>query len=255
MNVKCMLLSIMIASCIFADEGRAIAEKAYKNRTGYVQEVTKCVLLLINAKNDTTKKSFKNLKLEREKGEDFSIIQFLNPPGVKGTSLLIHHHLKKDDEQWLYLPALKRVKRISSRNKTGAFMGSEFSFEDMGNYTIDKYKYLYIKEDELEGKMCHVIECSPLYENSGYKKIKQWITSNDYLLMRSEFFDKKNTIFKVMNLLEYKRENENYIRPTKLVMKNLITKKTSVILFQETSFDKGLSESDFSQLNIQRIIK
>ncbi|MCB0280058.1 MAG: outer membrane lipoprotein-sorting protein [Calditrichaeota bacterium] len=126
-----MKQSIFYIALIFImsaqNEGRQIAEKANATQRGFVDEYVENTMYLINANNDTVTRSIKTLTIERDNQEDYQMIQFLNPPDVRGTSLLTYQNPKEDDEQWLYLPELRRVKKISSSNKSGSFMGSEFS--------------------------------------------------------------------------------------------------------------------------------
>ena len=112
--------------------------------------------------------------LEVDGDGDKSLTVFDSPRDVKGTAFLSHTHATEPDEQWLYLPALKRVKRISSRNKSGSFMGSEFAYEDISSQELEKYRYKWLRDETLDDRHTVVVEYYPVYENSGYTRQIVW---------------------------------------------------------------------------------
>jgi outer membrane lipoprotein-sorting protein len=236
------------------EEGRAIAEKSDAQFRGFVDESMSATMHLISAKGDTVSRRTVNMTLERPNAEDYSLIQFLDPPDVKGTGLLTYQNPKGDDQQWLYLPELRRVKKISSKNKSGAFMGSEFAYEDITGNTLDKFKYKKMGEEKLNGVDCYVIEKVPTYENSGYTKIKQWFSKENYLPQRAEFTDRKNSLLKVQTVTGFKQYG-NCWRFEGFLMENLQTKKKSAILFSDRKLGQGLKEDAFTQRSLQRLIR
>jgi len=134
--------------------------------------------------------------LEGENG-DKSLIIFLTPADVKGTKMLTHEHINKDDNQWMYLPALRRVKRIASRNKSGSFMGSEFSYEDTANASWEKYTYKNdLEEVEFNGIKCYKGTRIPKDKNSGYSKQITYIDATTFLVSKIDYFDRKKELLK-----------------------------------------------------------
>lgn len=248
-----ILLMLVFSVSVYAQSGREIAEKAHATQRGFVDETVETTMYLINASKDTVVRNLKNLTFERPNAEDYSLIQFLNPPDVRGTGLLTYQVPTGDDQQWLYLPALKRVKRISSKNKSGAFMGSEFSYEDISGNTLDRFKYELVGEEEYDGKACFVVNRIPTYENSGYIKIKTWYDKNTYLMLRNEFTDRKNSLLKVLTFHNWKKYESGTWRSDRMVMENLQTKKSSVLIFKNRAHNTGLKESLFSQRSLERM--
>jgi len=104
-----------------------------------------------------------------------SLTIFDMPADVKGTALLTFSHKTGNDDQWLYLPALKRVKRISSSNKSGPFMGSEFAYEDISSEEVEKYTYRYIRDEDFDGQATFVVERYPVDKKSGYTRQVVWV--------------------------------------------------------------------------------
>ncbi len=250
--LSCVALSSLQAATP-EDEGRKIAEAADATQRGFKSESVGLKMLMISAAGDTVTRQMKTITLERPKQDDFSLTQFLEPADVRGTGLLTYQNPKGDDQQWLYLPELRRVKVIASKNKSGAFMGSEFTYEDITANALDKFSYKKIGEESLNGVECYVLEKYPIYKNSGYTKIKQWITKKDHLLSRVEFTDRKNSILKVQTFQTWKQYG-NIWRVSQIEMNNLQTHKKSILLFSDRKIDVGLNESNFTQQSLQRLL-
>ena len=143
------------------EKGMAIAVEADKRDTGFGDQTANMVMELRNAQGDVSKRDIRIKTLEVIGDGDKSLSIFDKPADVKGTAFLTYSHAIKPDEQWLYLPALKRVKRINSKNKSGPFMGSEFAYEDLASQEIEKYTYKYIRDEQIDGVDYFVIERYP----------------------------------------------------------------------------------------------
>lgn len=142
----------LVAAESASEKGLRIVNEIKKHNDGFIGESSTMKLILINAFGDRVVREMKGKILEVEKDGDKSLIEFFNPKDVKGTKMLTWSHKDKDDDQWLYLPSVRRVKRISSRNKSSSFMGSEFSYEDLGSQEISKYTYEFLKDAKEAGK-------------------------------------------------------------------------------------------------------
>ena len=172
---------------------------------------------------------------------------------MKGTAFLSFTHKVGDDDQWMYLPALKRVKRISSQNKSGSFMGSEFSYEDMSNPEVEKYTYKWIRDEVHEGVDCFIVESYPVdKENSGYTRMLSWIDKSDYRLMRVEFYDRKKSHLKTLTIKEYNKYEGKYWRANELSMVNHQNGKSTNIKFLNYAFKTGLNDNDFTKNSLSR---
>jgi len=236
------------------ETGRDVAGLAQKTQRGFVDESVMTTMYLINARQDTVVRNLKNLTIERANSEDYSIIQFLNPPDVRGTSLLTYQNPRGDDQQWLYLPELRRVKKISSRNKSGAFMGSEFAYEDISNNTLDRFEYHLLGEEMYENRLCYIVERKPLYENSGYLKIKTWYDKKNCLIRRAEYTDRKNSLLKALTLSDWQQYETGTWRANSMRMENLQTHKISLLRFTNRLMKIGLQENSFNKRNLQRLL-
>lgn len=258
-SIALVILGMILAAQIsFAmtpeEEGYQIAKKAFENTRNFGDEKNFPILKLINANGQEAERQMVGITLERQDAYDYALMQFLNPPDVHGTGLLTYQNPAGDDKQWLYLPELRRVKRISSSNKSGSFMGSEFAYEDLTGNTLARWDYKKIGVGELDGKPCFIIEKYPNYKNSGYSKVKTWITKDQYLTSRSEMFDRKKSLLKVQIFRKWKKYGHTW-RPDEIVMNNLQTGKKSILTVRHRQFGNGLSERNFGKSSLQRLIK
>ena len=151
----------------------------------------------------STQRSIRNRTLEGEDEGDKSLVIFDTPGDVRGTAFLSHTKKVGSDDQWLYLPALKRVKRIASSNKAGPFMGSEFSFEDIASQEVEKYTYEYLRDEKYDGIDCFVVAYDPVDRKSGYSVQNVWIDKSRYIVLKTEYFDRKKSLLKTLSFEGY----------------------------------------------------
>ncbi len=247
--MKFLLLILPIFA--MANKGLEITQKIDTHNTGFVGEESKMTMVLINAQGDKIKRELISKTKEIPKDGDKSLIKFLIPKDVEGTKMLTWSHKKDDDDQWLFLPSLKKTKRIHSSNKTSSFMGSEFSYEDLGSQEVEKYNYKFISEDDKNW----VIERTPL-KKSGYSKQVSTISKKYMNAVKIDYFNKRKELMKTAffdNFKEYSVGKKKMYRAGKIHMKNLLTKKESIlewsnrrmgIKHKDTTFKKeGLNET------------
>ncbi len=190
--------------------------------------------------------------LEVDGDGDKSLTIFDNPRDIKGTAFLSHTHALKPDDQWLYLPALKRIKRISSSNKSGPFVGSEFAYEDLTSQEVEKYKYKWLRDETLNGHDVFVSERYPQYENSGYTRQIVWTDKMMYQALKVEFYDRKNALLKTLVLSEHQQYLDKYWRPSRMDMINHQTGKETTLLWENYKFGNGLTDRDFDRNTLKR---
>ncbi len=235
------------------EKGLAIAIEADKRDTGWGDSSTKMFMTLRNAQGQESKRQMRTKALEVNGDGDKSVTIFDEPRDVKGTAFLSFTHSKKPDDQWLYLPALKRVKRISSANKSGPFMGSEFAYEDISSQEVDKYTYKYLRDEKIDGKDCFVIERIPTYEHSGYTRLISWMDKTMYQPVKAEFYDRKNMLLKTLKSSDHKQYLGKFWRAHKMEMTNHQTKKSTLLEWNNYQFKTGLSSRDFDKTALKRL--
>jgi murein DD-endopeptidase MepM/ murein hydrolase activator NlpD len=237
-----------------AQQGYDISARSDRSDLGFGDSKVDARMVLRNRAGQETSRTFSFTTLEKEDESvgDKSLIVFETPRDVEGTALLSHAKILDPDDQWLYLPALKRVKRISSSNKSGAFVGSEFAFEDFTITELNKFTYKYVGEEEIDGMMMDVIERFPRYEKSGYTKQKTWIDQEIYQTRKVEFYDRKGELLKTLIPSDY-RNYDGIWRSQRLSMVNAQSGKQTELIFDEYSFKNGLDSNDFQQGVLTRL--
>jgi len=234
------------------EKGLAIAVEADRRDTGFVDSSANMVMELKNKYGDVSTRNIRIKTLEVMGDGDKSMSIFDKPADVKGTAFLTYSHSLKPDEQWLYLPALKRVKRINSKNKSGPFMGSEFAYEDLASQEIEKYTYKYLRDEMYDGVDCFVVERFPAYEHSGYTRQVAWVDKEKYVAKKIDFYDRKNTLLKTLTNMDYKQYLGQYWRPDKMLMENHQTGKSTTLSWENYKFKNGFSNKTFSKNSLKR---
>ena len=211
-------------------------------------------MVLRNRNGDESVRELRRQVLEtnEEGAGDKSLPTFDAPRDVAGKSLLSHTKILDPDDQWLFLPALARVKRISSTNKSGPFVGSEFAYEDLASQEIDKCEYRFVREEPCGDLACFVVERLPRYEHSGYTRQVVWWDTDAYRIQRIDFYDRKNSLLKTLAYDGYQRYLEKYCRPDRMTMENHQNGKSTELVFAEWTFANGLREGDLTPSRLRR---
>ncbi|MCB1864804.1 MAG: outer membrane lipoprotein-sorting protein [Chromatiales bacterium] len=236
------------------EQGRAIAVETDRRDTGFGDFTAEMVMTLHNRHGEESVRAMYTRVLEGATAGDGdkSLISFDEPADVKGTSLLTYTHKQGPDDQWLYLPALKRVKRIASSNKSGPFMGSEFAYEDLNSQEIEKYSHRFLRDDVLDGRPVFVVERDPVDENSGYTREVVFIDKEHYRPAKVDYYDRKNAHLKTLIFSEYQQYLGQYWRAGVMDMSNHQTGKRTILRWNDYRFGHGFNENDFSQNSLKR---
>lgn len=234
------------------EKGLAIAVESERRDQGYGNNTVDMEMLLRNRHGEESRRRIRVSTLEVAGDGDKGLTVFDEPADVKGTALLTFSHKTADDDQWLYLPALARVKRISSANKSGSFMGSEFSYEDIGSQEVEKYKYKYLRDDTLEGKLCFVIERYPVSPHSGYTREVVWIDQDQYRALKVEYYDRKQSLLKTLTWSGYRQYLGKYWRADEMFMQNHQNGKSTRLTWSNYKFRVGLKDADFNEASLKR---
>lgn len=232
--------------------GLEISEEVVRKDTGWLDSQSELKMILRNRSGDESIRQLKMNTLEVNSDGDKSLTIFDSPADVKGTAFLSFTHALVPDDQWLFLPALKRVKRISSTNKSGPFLGSEFAFEDLNSFEIPKYKYKYLKDESVDDIDSFVVELYPQYEHSGYTRQVSWIDKARYIILKVEYYDRKNSLLKTLENKDYKLYLDQFWRPNEMLMTNHQNGKSTSLITEKLQFKTGLSERDFDQNTLKR---
>ena len=236
------------------EKGLAISVEADRRDTGYGDSTAEMVMILRNKHGEESVRRIRFKTMEVENDGDKSLTIFDSPKDVAGTAFLNFTHKVGDDDQWLYLPALKRVKRISSSNKSGSFMGSEFAYEDIASQEIEKHTYTWLRDEIYDNMECFVVEHYPVdRKNSGYNRQVVWLDMDEYRTLKVEYYDRKDAHLKTLTMSGHQQYMDKYWRPAKMYMINHQTGKSTELQFANYQFNVGLTEEDFNRNSLQRM--
>lgn len=225
--------------------GYGLEEKQDQMQSGYIGETREMTLTLVSAQGE---ESVRKLRFEGQEGikrHDRSRLTFTHPADMKGAMLLTHEQAEGSDDQWIYLPAVKRVKRIATANQSGSFMGSEFAYEDLVVRQLDKYEFRYVGDEVIDGKDCYVIERVPRSRDSGYSRIVRWRMKDNLQELRSDYYDRKGELLKRRDMQGH-RLIDGYWRVRNIEVTNLQTGRKSRLSFDEVKLKVNLPAERFS---------
>ncbi|AYF43301.1 hypothetical protein BALOs_0286 [Halobacteriovorax sp. BALOs_7] len=242
---------IMFSLAVLADEkGLEIAKKMDAANKGYIGDTSTMELILVDTSGVEIVREMLGTSGEFE-GVDKSLMEFRKPLDVKGTKLLTWtwKSSDKDDDQWLYLPSLRRVKKINSRSKGSSFMGSEFSFEDIGGQTIEKYNYKFLSED----KNTWTLERKAKGKSS-YLRVILHVSKKYLAPVKTEYYNKRNEHIKTSTMSEFKSYTvgkRKMWRANQIDMVNLNNKKKSIFKWKNRVIGKKVNENDLTKRKLK----
>jgi outer membrane lipoprotein-sorting protein len=249
-------LSLLFASAAVAqaaeEKGLAIAIESDRRASGFGDSVVDLRMTLKNKHGQESGRVLRVQTLEGPSDGDKSLSLFDQPPDVKGTALLTFAHKTGPDDQWLYLPAVKRVKRIASADKSGSFMGSEFAYEDIASQEVEKYTYKYLRDETYEGQAVFVSERYPVDKNSGYTRQVVWMDQKEYRPLKIDYYDRKESLLKTLTFTGYQHHLGKHWRADEMRMVNHQTGKSTRLQWSGWKFGAGLKDADFTQEALKR---
>jgi outer membrane lipoprotein-sorting protein len=197
----------------------------------------------------------------KDYGEDDKMVMFfLEPADVKGTGFLTWNYddESKDDDQWLYLPALKKVRRISSSKKADYFMGTDFTYSDMGDREIEDYTYTHLEPEVIDGIECYHLERLPKDEDvmkeTGYGRTEIWVNPNNWVMVKAVFYDKKLKLLKELTTSDIEEIDGIWTVKT-MKMNNVQKEHQTIFKFSDITYNSGLDDDIFSQRRLTQGIK
>ncbi len=209
-------------------------------------------MVLINKRGNKRVRKLRTKRKDYGNGEAKSVAYFLAPADVKGTAFLVWEHADQANDVFIYLPALKKIRRIASEQKHQSFMGSDFSYADMENEDVDDAEHRTLSEEDLEGRSCWVIESIPKPDSdSEYSKLTSWVDKVDFIPYKVEFVDKKGRPHKVMNVLRTGPVGEE-ILPLHFSMENVQKNHKTEISLEKIELAQEIPDKEFTHRAIQR---
>lgn len=248
----CSAVSSLAYAETAEEKGLWVANEVDSHDLGWGDVSTNMKMLLRNRQGEESERIVRIKALEIKGDGDKTLTIFDRPTDVKNTAFLSYSHAITADDQWLFMPALKRTKRISSANKSGPFMGSQFAYEDLTSFEVEKYKYKYLKDDVVDGSETYVIENHPQYEHSGYTRLLVWVDKMRFIPLKVEYYDRKDTLLKTLKFQKYSKYLGEYWRAHEQYMENHQNGKTTLLSFSGYKFKQGFSGKNFNRNSLKR---
>ena len=255
-KIKLMLTLLMLALFMQtnAQDPKEINQKASDVSNPDAYEMT-ATLTTYDAKGNKRVRDFASVS-KKFGTTTKMLIKFLSPANVKGTAILIYDNKDKDDDMWIYMPALRKTRRIISSEKSKSFMGSEFSNADMSRPTIDDFNYKLLGTKPYNGKTCWVIEITPktdkIADENGFSKKIAWIDKDKYYVYKMEFYDLDGELWKVMTVGDYQELGGGKVMSRKMEMKNEQTGRYSILSVSQLQAGSNLTENNFTTAMLEK---
>jgi len=246
MKYLIVLFLLGMANSAFAMTAEEVAKISYNKISGFKSSESVTTLKIINAQNQIVTKQFNSKTIELKDGKK-NLIILEYPIDIKGTKLLTYERLNTEDSQWIYLPELNRTKRIANSKRSTAFMGSEFTYEDIINSHYKKYTYQKVFEKTMfHGREHYMITRFPIDRSSGYKKQVLYIDKKSFLISKIDYFNNKSILYKIATISNYHLIKNIYFAG-KVHMINQLNKKQSILVTSQQVFFAGLYEAEFNK--------
>jgi predicted RND superfamily exporter protein/outer membrane lipoprotein-sorting protein len=205
------LLAFLTTLCASAQDAAEIIHRSHAAVKVSSFEAVSTLTITDSRGNERVRKT-SMASISLPDGTEKRIIRFLSPAEVKGTGILIWDYPEKSDDMWIYLPALRKTRRIVSREKSKSFMGSEFSNANMAAPGLEDFTYRILGEEKLEGQDCYLIESLPLdtdlEDQYGYSRSVSWVDKISYLVHRTQYFDFDGELFKTISNMEFRKMDD-----------------------------------------------
>ena len=223
--------------------GLALARYADRYDAGWVDDVLQGRMTLFDADGDSVERRFSRMVYERADEGDKLIIRFLAPAEIKGVAALTFENPGSSDDNWLYLPSTKRVRRISGANNTSSFQGTEFTYEDLSNLDPREYEWRFLEEAELERGDERVpvyrLDARPTYADTGYSRLTVYLHRERWTQERIEYYDKSGQLLKTRDSGDWKQHHGRFWRQGQIEMNNHQTGKRTVLVTEKQYVDLG----------------
>ncbi len=254
LKLKLIVIATLIVASFSANAqltGRQIIDKTYNRPTGDDQ-TSNLTMTLVNKTGSERVRKIKRFTKDFGK-VDKKIMFFLSPADVKNTSFMnwTYDDDSKSDDQWIYLPALKKIKRISSDSKSDYFMGSDFTYDDLGDRKLDDDTHKLLREESVNGKPCYVVESVSKDEDYMYSKTITWVRKDNFVSVKKEFYDEDGELLKILTIKKIEKISGFWI-VTHSEMKNVQKNHQTTMMLSDVKVNSGVPASKFTERMMMR---
>jgi len=256
------LFAIIFVSCGLSSQdeltAKQIMDKGFETMKLAGSEAVSTMTIIDSKGRERVRQIAMVTKLFDNGDTEKRLLRFLSPADVKGTGLLVFDYKEKDDDMWLFMPALRKTRRIVSSEKAKSFMGSEFSYADMTPPVLDEFTYEILSETEAEGTLCWEIEMVPIDDDiadeNGFSKRISYIAKKDFVIRKAVYYDLDGELHKELAVKEIKEldpENHKY-RPMHMVMVNKQNNRKSILKVDRIQFNPDVKDDYFTTRYLER---
>jgi hypothetical protein len=250
-----LVVSILLSAMnLLAQDAREISKKASNAINLDAMEMISTLKII----SPSGQERVRTISTATKKFGDVSkmMMKFLEPADVRGTTLLVYDYESKDDDLWIFMPALRKTRRIVSSEKGKNFMGSEFTNADMSKPNLDEFNYKLLGEEIIEGKDCWKIEATCKTEAQGnqygFSKRISYIEKGNYLAHKIDYYDLNNELIRVETIKDYKKQSNGRYFAFYMEMQNVRNGRRSVMTIDKFQLGSELSEAQFSPAMIEK---
>lgn len=238
-----------VLSASGAEDGRAIMARVYDRPDGDDRH-SEMIMTLINKQGRQRVRAMESFSKDFGKDRK-SIMIFREPADVKGTMFLSWEYdaLGRDDDKWLYMPAMKKDRRISGSSRNEYFMGSDFTYDDLDRRHPDKDTYTVLGEEDYKGHSCWKIECIPLKPESYLRRVIL-VSKEALLVVKGEYFD-KDGLLKIFEALDFHKQG-GFWNIYECVMNNVSRQHKTIMKTKDIQYNTGIRDSQFAVTTLQR---
>ena len=253
MTISILTILLVLSTTLFSQEltGLKIVENVY-NRPTSTDQTADLTMSLVNSRGDKRIREIKQFLKDFADMEKKTMF-FVAPADVYNTSFMnwSYDENGKNDDQWIYLPALKRVKRISSDSKSDYFMGSDFTYDDLGDRQPTADTHEILREEIVDGVACFVVKSIPKEEEYMYSKTITWIVKDKWIEKKKEFYDEDDELLKTLSV-EKSVVIKDLIVTTRSVMKNIQSGHKTIMELKNVKLNEGISDRKFTERALKK---
>ncbi|MFQ6675726.1 MAG: outer membrane lipoprotein-sorting protein [Fidelibacterota bacterium] len=243
-----LLVSLLVFSGVTAQTGFDIARQMDERKRPRDMKMD-LTMVLTNARGNTRTSTIRSMSLN---GTEKQMIWFLEPADDKGVAFLKIENEDGPDEMRLWLPAFKKIRRISARQKGDAFMGSDLSYEDMTTRSLNENDYNLLGGDVVDGVECYVLEVLPRPEaHSTYSRHVTWVSKKDLVPLKEESYDRGNRLVKRKTITYI--AVKGYLLPREISVVNVQKNHSTRLTFEDIQVDTGVEDDLFHERNLKRL--
>ena len=257
-KTKVIIIALLFTTMIIAFAqaqitGLQVMEHVYNRPTGPDTQST-LTMTLTNSRGSTRVREIRQF-LKKFGDDEKKIMFFISPADVKNTSFMTWSYGNgKDDDMWIYLPALRKTKRISSDSKSDYFMGSDFTYDDLGGRHPSEDTHRILREETINGKDCYVVESVPKDSGYFYSRTITWVVKDEWIGMKREFYDDDGELLKVLTIREYEKVHGYWVIK-EMEMYNEQKDHSTLMQLSNVRIGEGIKDSQFTERMMERGIR